>query len=142
LSVVEIARGLPVSRPAVSQHLKVLENARLVVARARGTRRIYQHDARGLAALKEYFERFWGDALDAFRLEAERSWHGLASAGSALGREGQSPKSSSPEPRSEASPVIPRRPVIRGESSAAPRRRPARHPPIPAQSARRKRKPA
>ena len=74
LPVTEIARGLPVSRPAVSQHLKVLEQARLVSARAAGTRRLYQHDAQGIRALKEYFEKFWGDALDAFRVEAERSW--------------------------------------------------------------------
>ncbi|HKO91608.1 MAG TPA: metalloregulator ArsR/SmtB family transcription factor [Polyangiaceae bacterium] len=74
LPVVEIARGLPVSRPAVSQHLKVLRNARLVSARAQGTRRVYQHDAQGIRALKEYFEKFWSDALDAFRIEAERSW--------------------------------------------------------------------
>jgi DNA-binding transcriptional ArsR family regulator len=74
LPVGEIARGLPVSRPAVSQHLKVLEQARLVSARAEGTRRVYQHDAQGIRALKEYFEKFWSDALDAFRIEAERSW--------------------------------------------------------------------
>lgn len=74
LSVAEIARGLPVSRPAVSQHLKVLKSARLVTDRAEGTRRVYQHDARGIAALKDYFEKFWSDALDAFRVEAERSW--------------------------------------------------------------------
>ena len=76
LPVAEIARGLPVSRPAVSQHLKVLKNARLVSDRAEGTRRVYQHDAQGIRALKEYFEKFWSDALDAFRIEAERSWGG------------------------------------------------------------------
>jgi DNA-binding transcriptional ArsR family regulator len=74
LPVAEIARGLPVSRPAVSQHLKVLKSARLVIDRAEGTRRVYQHDAAGLATLKEYFEKFWSEALDAFRIEAERSW--------------------------------------------------------------------
>jgi DNA-binding transcriptional ArsR family regulator len=74
LPVAEIARGLPVSRPAVSQHLKVLKSARLVIDRAEGTRRVYQHDAQGLAALKDYFEKFWSEALDAFRIEAERSW--------------------------------------------------------------------
>jgi DNA-binding transcriptional ArsR family regulator len=74
LPVAEIARGLPVSRPAVSQHLKVLKSARLVSDRAEGTRRVYQHDAQGLAALKGYFEKFWSEALDAFRIEAERSW--------------------------------------------------------------------
>jgi DNA-binding transcriptional ArsR family regulator len=60
----------------VSQHLKVLKNARLVSDRAEGTRRVYQHDAQGIRALKEYFEKFWSDALDAFRIEAERSWGG------------------------------------------------------------------
>ena len=74
LPVAEIARGLPVSRPAVSQHLKVLKSARLVIDRAEGTRRVYQHDARGIGLLKEYFEKFWSEALDAFRSEAERSW--------------------------------------------------------------------
>ena len=74
LPVSEIARGLPVSRPAVSQHLKVLEQARLVSARAEGTRRLYQHDVQGLRALKEYFEKFWSDALHAVRIEAERPW--------------------------------------------------------------------
>jgi DNA-binding transcriptional ArsR family regulator len=74
LPVAEIARGLPVSRPAVSQHLKVLKGARLVIDRAQGTRRVYQHDAQGIAALKDYFEKFWSEALDAFRIEAERSW--------------------------------------------------------------------
>jgi DNA-binding transcriptional ArsR family regulator len=74
LAVAEIARGLPVSRPAVSQHLKVLKSARLVIDQARGTRRVYQHDAQGIAALKDYFEKLWSEALDAFRIEAERSW--------------------------------------------------------------------
>lgn len=74
LPVAEIARGLPVSRPAVSQHLQVLKKARLVSDRAEGTRRLYQHDAQGIRALKEYFEKFWRDALDAFHIEAERSW--------------------------------------------------------------------
>jgi hypothetical protein len=45
-----------------------------VTDRAQGTRRVYQHDSAGLAALKEYFEKFWSEALDAFRIEAERSW--------------------------------------------------------------------
>ncbi len=71
LAVVDIARILPVSRPAVSQHLKVLKDARLVTDRAEGTRRIYQVDPRGLAAVREYFDRFWTDALDAFRQAAE-----------------------------------------------------------------------
>jgi DNA-binding transcriptional ArsR family regulator len=71
LAVVEIARTLPVSRPAVSQHLKVLKEAGLVTDRAEGTRRVYQVDPRGLAAIREYFDRFWTDALDAFRRAVE-----------------------------------------------------------------------
>lgn len=62
----EIAAGLPVSRPAVSQHLKVLKEAGLVTEWARGTRRIYAVDPAGLAPLRSYLERFWGDVLAAF----------------------------------------------------------------------------
>ena len=69
--MVDIASILPVSRPAVSQHLKVLKDAMLVTDRAEGTRRIYQVDSRGLAAVRRYFDRFWTDALDAFRQAAE-----------------------------------------------------------------------
>ncbi len=63
LPVVEIARDLPVSRPAVSQHLKVLKDAGLVVDRADGTRRIYAIDPDGLALLRAYVEAFWQGAL-------------------------------------------------------------------------------
>jgi DNA-binding transcriptional ArsR family regulator len=73
LPVVEIARKLPVSRPAVSQHLKVLKDVGLVSDRAEGTRRLYAINRDGLAAVRDYFDRFWDDALDAFRREAERS---------------------------------------------------------------------
>jgi DNA-binding transcriptional ArsR family regulator len=59
--VVEIARGLPVSRPAVSQHLKVLKDAGLVADRAEGNRRLYAVDANGLAALRTFLELFWQD---------------------------------------------------------------------------------
>jgi DNA-binding transcriptional ArsR family regulator len=74
LAVVDIARTLPVSRPAVSQHLKVLKEAGLVSDRAEGTRRVYQLDPDGLSALRAYFDRFWTDALDAFRRAAEDSY--------------------------------------------------------------------
>jgi DNA-binding transcriptional ArsR family regulator len=74
LAVVDIARSLPVSRPAVSQHLKVLKAAGLVIDRAEGTRRVYQLDPRGLDALRAYFDRFWTDALDAFRRAAEETY--------------------------------------------------------------------
>jgi DNA-binding transcriptional ArsR family regulator len=67
-----LARGLPVTRPAVSQHLRVLEEAGLVRARAVGTRRIYRIEAQGLEELRRYLEGFWSAALDAFRDEADR----------------------------------------------------------------------
>lgn len=70
-----IARGLPVSRPAVSQHLKVLKDAGLVEERSEGVRRIYSLRREGLMELREWLDGFWGDALDAFKLEAERSHH-------------------------------------------------------------------
>lgn len=72
-AVGELARELPVSRPAVSQHLKVLEQAGLVSHSALGTRRIYAADPRGLAAVRDYFEQFWRASLDAFRDAANRS---------------------------------------------------------------------
>lgn len=70
-TVGEIAAGLPVSRPAVSQHLRVLEGAALVSARQDGTRRIYRVDRAGLAILRGYLDSFWSDVLEAFRAEAE-----------------------------------------------------------------------
>ena len=71
-SVGELARGLPVSRPAVSQHLKVLKEAGLVTDEAEGTRRIYHIDPNGLGALRAWLDQFWGMALEAFKAEAER----------------------------------------------------------------------
>lgn len=71
-SVGEIADELPVSRPAVSQHLKVLKEAGLVSDTAVGTRRVYQVNPDGLAALRAYFEGFWNRALRAFTQAAER----------------------------------------------------------------------
>jgi DNA-binding transcriptional ArsR family regulator len=71
LSVGEIAAELPVSRPAVSQHLKVLKDAGLVVHTAEGTRRVYRVDPRGIAAMKNYLDRFWDRALAAFKAAAE-----------------------------------------------------------------------
>src|SRR5215472_16876182 len=72
LPVGDIARGMPVSRPAVSQHLKVLKEAGLVTDRADGTRRIYAIDPQGLAALRSWLDQFWDDVLGAFAAEAER----------------------------------------------------------------------
>ena len=71
-SVGEIARELPVSRPAVSQHLKVLKEAGLVADEAQGTRRVYHIDPHGLGALRTWLDQFWGVALEAFKAEAER----------------------------------------------------------------------
>jgi len=68
-----LAAGLPVSRPAVSQHLKVLKGAGLVEERSEGARRIYSLRREGLAELREWLDSFWGDALEAFRIEAEKS---------------------------------------------------------------------
>jgi DNA-binding transcriptional ArsR family regulator len=69
LSVGEIARGLPVTRPAVSQHLKVLKDAGLVGDRAEGTRRVYHIDPHGLAAVRAWLDQFWGVALQAYAAE-------------------------------------------------------------------------
>jgi DNA-binding transcriptional ArsR family regulator len=65
-SVGELAAHLPVSRPAVSQHLKVLEEARLVRFRREGTRHVYRPDPAGLEALRAYVESLWDDVLEAF----------------------------------------------------------------------------
>ena len=71
-SVGTLAAGMPVSRPAVSQHLKVLKEAGLVVDRQAGNRRIYSLDPNGVGELRAYFERFWTHALSAFKQAAER----------------------------------------------------------------------
>ena len=72
LPVVDIAKGLPVSRPAVSQHLKVLQEAKLVVARPEGNRRLYELDPNGFSSLREYFDEYWGVALIAFKRRIEQ----------------------------------------------------------------------
>jgi len=71
-SVGEIANDLPVSRPAVSQHLKVLKDAGLVNDRSEGTRRIYQIDPKGLGAMRAWLDQFWDSALASFAAEVER----------------------------------------------------------------------
>ena len=70
-SVGVLAKGLPVSRPAVSQHLKALKEAGLVVDRAEGARRVYYIDPDGLGALRRWLDQFWDDALEAFKTEVE-----------------------------------------------------------------------
>jgi DNA-binding transcriptional ArsR family regulator len=71
-AVGELAGDLPVSRPAVSQHLKVLKDAGLVVDHADGTRRIYQLDPDGVGALRGYLDQFWNQSLAAFKRVAEQ----------------------------------------------------------------------
>jgi DNA-binding transcriptional ArsR family regulator len=72
LAVGELAEGLPVSRPAVSQHLRVLKDAGLVSERRNGTRRVYRIEPQGLLALRKSIDRMWEDALEAFRIAVER----------------------------------------------------------------------
>jgi DNA-binding transcriptional ArsR family regulator len=71
-AVGQLASELPVSRPAVSQHLRVLKEAGLVTDRRDGNRRLYQVDPDGVGAMRDYLDSFWGDALAAFKLAAER----------------------------------------------------------------------
>jgi DNA-binding transcriptional ArsR family regulator len=70
-SVGELARQLPVSRPAVSQHLRVLKDGGLVVSRAEGTHRVYQLNPDGVSALRAYLDRVWDEALTAFQKAAD-----------------------------------------------------------------------
>jgi DNA-binding transcriptional ArsR family regulator len=72
LPVSEIARGLPVSRPAVSQHLRVLKGAGLVLDRQEGRRRLYRIQPDGLAQIRAYFDRFWDQALASFKDYADK----------------------------------------------------------------------
>jgi DNA-binding transcriptional ArsR family regulator len=87
----ELAAGLPVSRPAVSQHLRVLREAKLVRERREGTRNLYSIDSAGLDALQRYLEGYWGDVLTAFKKEAERKARG--------GRNGRTDKARRPQDR-------------------------------------------
>jgi DNA-binding transcriptional ArsR family regulator len=72
LAVNEIAAGLPITRPAVSQHLRVLAEARLVRCAQEGTRRIYSVEPLGLLELQRYLQSYWGDALRAFQAAAQK----------------------------------------------------------------------
>lgn len=93
-SVSEIAARVPVSRPAVSQHLKVLKEAGLVSDAARGTRRIYRIDPNGLGPLRMWLDQFWTDALDRFVELADRE-------ASVAGQVPPAPLPSSDEPQTE-----------------------------------------
>jgi DNA-binding transcriptional ArsR family regulator len=78
--VVEISRGLPVSRPAVSQHLRVLKDAGLVIDRAQGNRRLYAVDPNGLSAVRAFLELFWTNALTRFVAASDRAQQSSAKA--------------------------------------------------------------
>ncbi len=67
----KLAADFPVSRPAISQHLKILKDANLVIDRSEGTRRVYQLNPAGFVALREYFDKFWSHALEAFKNKVE-----------------------------------------------------------------------
>lgn len=71
LAVGQLAQGLPVSRPAVSQHLRVLKLAGLVTDEAEGTRRIYRVDPKGVRAMRDQLDRFWDQAMAAFKEAVE-----------------------------------------------------------------------
>lgn len=71
LPVGELARDLPVSRPAISQHLKILKRVHLVSDRAQGNRRLYQLDPAGFLSLRQYFDQFWTAALEAYKRKVE-----------------------------------------------------------------------
>jgi DNA-binding transcriptional ArsR family regulator len=72
-AVHEIADEFPVSRPAISQHLRVLKDARLVLDEAVGNQRIYRVDPNGIEEIRSYFDRFWGDALSSFKAFIENN---------------------------------------------------------------------
>jgi DNA-binding transcriptional ArsR family regulator len=116
-AVVDIADDLPVSRPAVSQHLKVLKEAGLVVDRAEGTRRLYSIDRAGLAALRDSLEQLWDTALDAFRRAAEESFAAEAVAPEAT-------KTTGAKAGSSREHEMPRADPKRRERGAAIKRRP------------------
>jgi len=80
-TVTDIAENFNVSRPAISQHLRVLSNAELVTLRSEGTRRFYQARPEGLSELSEWMESFWGSSLSRLKIEAEREhWNHKKSA--------------------------------------------------------------
>jgi len=71
LAVIDLANALPVSRPAVSQHLRVLKDAGLVMVRQQGTRHVYQVDPKGIEMMRHYLDRMWDKALGSFKAFAE-----------------------------------------------------------------------
>lgn len=102
-SVGALASVVPVSRPAVSQHLAVLKAAGLVADRAEGARRIYRIDPQGLGVVRAWLDRFWGEALDAFAAAVEAEAAGTTTAGTATAettRDAPSKPHSKEDPRS------------------------------------------
>ena len=73
LAVVDIANGLPISRPAVSQHLKVLKEAKLIALKTVGNKNIYELNRDGIIAMRNYLDKFWDDALSNFKALAEQT---------------------------------------------------------------------
>ena len=73
LPVGKLARDFPVSRPAISQHLRILKQANLVLDRPAGNRRVYQLNPEGFDSLRDYFDQFWTQALNAFKKKVEKS---------------------------------------------------------------------
>lgn len=73
MAVVDIANGLPISRPAVSQHLKVLKEAKLITLKTVGNNNIYQLNREGILAMRNYLDKFWDDALANFKVLAEQT---------------------------------------------------------------------
>ena len=73
LAVLQIAKGLPVSRPAVSQHLRVLKDAGLIRDQKAGNHRLYHIDPEGVVGLRDYFQQFWGSALAASKQAVEQT---------------------------------------------------------------------
>ncbi|MBU6422383.1 MAG: winged helix-turn-helix transcriptional regulator [Gammaproteobacteria bacterium] len=74
LAVVDIAEGLPVTRSAVSQHLKVLKEAGLITNERAANRNLYQLNPKGVAGLRDYFDQFWRESLQSFKQAAEKSY--------------------------------------------------------------------
>lgn len=75
MPVGKLARGFPMSRPAISQHLRVLKEANLVIDRPEGNKRLYELNPQAFASLREYFDEFWGVALIAFKQRVESPSH-------------------------------------------------------------------
>jgi len=73
MPVGKLARLFPISRPAISQHLRILKEAKLVIDRSEGTRNVYQLNPEGFASLRDYFDRFWSEALLAFKKKVEET---------------------------------------------------------------------